>query len=53
MTNEAIQYIIIGIVFIGAVIFIYRKMKGSSTGSCGCAKGGCCTITDKQKKGVV
>ncbi|WP_270089828.1 hypothetical protein [Sphingobacterium sp. SYP-B4668] len=55
MTNEAIQYLIIGIVFIGAIIFLYKKMRGSSKGSCGCSTGGCCGVNtpDKRKRGAV
>ncbi|MGJ1362120.1 hypothetical protein ACR79B_13410 [Sphingobacterium spiritivorum] len=50
MTNEIIQYSIIAVVFIAAVIFLYRKMKGSSKGGCGCSKGACCNVNESTKQ---
>lgn len=44
---ELLQYIIIGILVIGATIFLYRKFKNSFKGDC--SSGGC-GCSDKIKK---
>ncbi len=46
-----LQYIIIGLLTIGAILFLYRKFKNSFKGDCssgGCASSGCSSKVHKQ-----
>ena len=43
-----IQYIIIGVIFVGAIAFVVRKFMPSKSSSSSCAKGCGCDFT-KQK----
>ena len=53
MNTMIIQYIVIGALFLIAVFFLVRRVRGSLTSKGGCAKGcGTCGLSEKPKKAI-